>query len=265
MNNYCNNCGKQGHISRNCNKPITSYGVLLFSEKDDKPKITMIQRKDSLCYIEIIRGKYNIYDIENIKLLLNRISKKELENIKNIDFDTLWKNLWLLEDINDTKYMKEYYNSKNLFEKIRINTQIQEYLKDIESKYDESEWEFPKGKKNRNEKNFECAKRELEEETNIKSEDYELIENISPIIENFIGENSINYRNIYYIGLCKNIKKKKINKDNLNQINEVKDVKLVTNNEAINLIRDYNTTKYKIINNIFKFIEKYKEDFIVNN
>ena len=265
MNNYCNNCGKQGHISRNCNKPITSYGVLLFSEKDDKPKITMIQRKDSLCYIEIIRGKYNIYDIENIKLLLNRISKKELENIKNIDFDTLWKNLWLLEDINDTKYMKEYYNSKNLFEKIRINTQIQEYLKDIESKYDESEWEFPKGKKNRNEKNFECAKRELEEETNIKSEDYELIENISPIIENFIGENSINYRNIYYIGLCKNIENLKINKDNLNQINEVKDVKLVTNNEAINLIRDYNTTKYKIINNIFKFIEKYKEDFIVNN
>ena len=265
MNNYCNNCGKQGHISRNCNKPITSYGVLLFSEKDDKPKITMIQRKDSLCYIEIIRGKYNIYDIENIKLLLNRISKKELENIKNIDFDTLWKNLWLLEDINDTKYMKEYYNSKNLFEKIRINTQIQEYLKDIESKYDECEWEFPKGKKNRNEKNFECAKRELEEETNIKSEDYELIENISPIIENFIGENSINYRNIYYIGLCKNIENLKINKDNLNQINEVKDVKLVTNNEAINLIRDYNTTKYKIINNIFKFIEKYKEDFIVNN
>ena len=51
-----------------------------------------------------------------------------------------------------------------------------------------------------------CAKRELEEETNIREEDYELIKNISPIIENFKGENNINYRNIYYVGICKNIK-----------------------------------------------------------
>jgi len=63
---YCNNCGKRGHISKYCNIPITSYGVLLFVD-NDIPKITMIQRKDSLCYIEIIRGKYDIYDIESIK------------------------------------------------------------------------------------------------------------------------------------------------------------------------------------------------------
>ena len=264
MNNYCNNCGKQGHISRNCNKPITSYGVLLFSEKDDLPKVAMIQRKDSLCYIEIIRGKYNIYDLENIKLLLNRISKTELENIKNIDFDILWKQLWLLNDIKETKYMKEYYNSKKLFEEFKLNTDIIEILKNIESKYDESEWEFPKGKKDRGEKNFECAKRELEEETNIKSDDYDLIENISPVIENFLGENCVNYRNIYYIGICKNLENIKINPENLNQINEVNDVRLVTINEAVNLIRDYNTTKFKIINNIFQFINKYKNDFLIN-
>ena len=53
---YCNNCGKQGHISRNCKLPITSYGVLLLLN-EEIPKIVMVQRKDSLCYIEILRGK----------------------------------------------------------------------------------------------------------------------------------------------------------------------------------------------------------------
>ena len=50
---YCNNC-KIVHISRNCNEPITSYGVLLL-DIEPIPKIVMIQKKRYLCYIEIIR------------------------------------------------------------------------------------------------------------------------------------------------------------------------------------------------------------------
>ena len=57
---FCNNCGKLGHMSKECDKPITSYGVLLIVDIDKIPKIIMIQRKDSICYIELIRGKYNI-------------------------------------------------------------------------------------------------------------------------------------------------------------------------------------------------------------
>jgi hypothetical protein len=260
---YCNNCGKRGHISKYCNIPITSYGVLLFVD-NDIPKITMIQRKDSLCYIEIIRGKYDIYDMNKIKILLSRISKDELENIKIKPFDILWKDLWLLDDINKTKYMKEYNYSKNLFEKFRNDIEINEYIKNLKSKYDMSEWEFPKGKKNKNEKNYECAMRELEEETNIKSKDYELIENMCPIIENFVGENNINYRNIYYIGICKNTENIKMNSDNKNQINEINNVSLVTEQEAKNLIRDYNSTKIQTIIYIFEFIRKYKMNFIIN-
>ena len=29
-NNYCNNCGRQGHIYNNCNKPIISLGIIVF-------------------------------------------------------------------------------------------------------------------------------------------------------------------------------------------------------------------------------------------
>jgi len=259
---YCNNCGKQGHISRNCKLPITSYGVLLLLN-EEIPKIVMVQRKDSLCYIEILRGKYDIYNVKKIKLLLNRISKTELENIKTVDFDILWKQLWLIDNVKETKYMKEYTYSKMLFESMLNDIELRDYIDLLVSEYDTSEWEFPKGKKDRNEIQHECAKRELEEETNIKSTDYEIIKNISPIIENFVGENDINYRNIYYIGICKNTENVKINPDNNNQINEIKDVIFLTEAEAINKIRKYNTTKYKLISYIFKFINNYKKELII--
>lgn len=260
---YCKNCGKKGHISRNCNEPITSYGVLLLTDIETIPKIVMIQRKDSLCYIEIIRGKYDIYNTEKLKLLLDRISKDELNNIKNLDFDTLWKRLWLIDDIKETKYMKEYNNSKKLYELFKSDIEINDYLKNKISEYEMTEWEFPKGKKNINEEKYECAKRELEEETNIKSIDYEIIQNIKPIIENFIGENDINYRNIYYIGICKNIENIRINIDNINQKNEIQNVNIVTKDKAIKLLRKYNITKYEILNYVFNFIKKYKNDFVL--
>ena len=259
---YCNNCGKQGHISRNCKLPITSYGVLLLLN-EEIPKIVMVQRKDSLCYIEILRGKYDIYNVKKIKLLLNRISKTELENIRNVDFDILWKQLWLINNVKETKYMKEYTYSKMLFESMLNDIELRDYIDLLVSEYDTSEWEFPKGKKDRNEIQHECAKRELEEETNIKSTDYEIIKNISPIIENFVGENDINYRNIYYIGICKNTENVKINPDNNNQKNEINDVIFLTEAEAINKIRKYNTTKYKLISYIFKFINNYKKELII--
>jgi len=260
---YCNNCGRKGHISRNCNEPITSYGVLLLTDIETIPKIVMIQRKDSLCYIEIIRGKYDIYNTKKLKLLLDRISKTELDNIKNLDFDILWKNLWLINDINETKYMKEYNTSKSLYQRLKCDLEISEYIIDKTSEYEMSEWEFPKGKKNKNEKNYECAMRELEEETNIKNTDYELIQNIMPIIENFVGENDINYRNIYYIGICKNIENIKIDENNINQKNEIRDIKIVTKEEAKTLIRKYNITKYETLDYIFNFINKYNFDFLL--
>ena len=52
---YCNNCGNYGHLYKNCRHPILGYGVILYN-KD--LKIIMVERKDSLSYIEFMRGKY---------------------------------------------------------------------------------------------------------------------------------------------------------------------------------------------------------------
>ena len=71
MNIVCNNCGNKGHLYRDCKHPILSYGILLFHQDIHcNFKIVMIERKNSISYIEFLRGKYkDIYNILNIKLL----------------------------------------------------------------------------------------------------------------------------------------------------------------------------------------------------
>lgn len=267
---YCNNCGELGHYSRQCNKPITSYGVILFTYIEKIPKIVMIQRKDSLCYIEIIRGKYNLKNIKLIKLLLTRISIEEKNNILNKNFEELWKELWLLDKIEETKYMKEYNKSKKLFNSLKkgymINNNfynLEYFFNDIPTNYVSTEWEFPKGKKKNGETYLEASERELQEETNIKRNDYEIIKNIKQIQEEFIGENNIKYKNIYYIGYCCNINNIKIDNTNKEQLSEIKNVMLKSKEECMNSIRDYNKTKKDLVELVYTFLSNYENDFTI--
>ena len=68
MNIYCNNCGIKGHVFKDCLSPILSCGVILCKKYNDIYKVLMINRKDSLCYIEIMRGKYTL---NTINILIN--------------------------------------------------------------------------------------------------------------------------------------------------------------------------------------------------
>jgi len=35
--NYCNNCGKYGHLYHQCKTPITSFGVIVFRMNEGVP------------------------------------------------------------------------------------------------------------------------------------------------------------------------------------------------------------------------------------
>ena len=49
---YCNNCGNEGHLYRQCRLPVLSYGIICINSEN---KILMIRRKDSLSYLEFLR------------------------------------------------------------------------------------------------------------------------------------------------------------------------------------------------------------------
>lgn len=223
-----------------------SYGVILIKLDKYEKKILMINRKNSLCYIDFMRGKYKMNNLDYVNKLISRMSNSEIINIKTNNFDNLWKSLWNIQDDN-YKNKKEYIISHNKFLKIKpfLNYNVG---------FSDSEWEIPKGKRKKHETNKDAACRELEEETNIKSDDYKIIENIVPLIEKFKGEDNNNYTNIYYFGICNNDSNIFFNKDNIDQINEIKDLGFLSEEDAINKIRDYSFSKKKIILDTFEFI-----------
>ena len=253
MNNiYCRNCGKRGHKYKECLYPRLSYGIALLNDNDE---IVMIERKDSISYIEFIRGKYKLENPGYIQLLFDRMSVFEKEILLNNKFSTLWNNLWY----SSISTNKDYIKSLNKF----MDLDIRNFVNNSTMNYLNNEWEIPKGRRNLNETDLQCAKREFQEETNILPNQYSLLKTV-PFEEEYTGSNNIVYKNIYYLGKIKdNNYNLFINKKNKDQISEVSAIKWFSRNECSIRIRDYSNYKLKVVEEIFNFIYSNKNNIIL--
>ena len=217
---------------------------------DENIKYLMIRRKNSLNYIEFIRGKYDLNNIEYLENIINLLSKEEKDLILKKEFHELWSDLW-----NDNKKKSNEYKDSfikfNLLKKgtiikkndINIKINLKDLILNNLINYEEAEWGFPKGRRNFKEKNIDCAKREFQEETNLSKNDYHII-NMSPIEETYLSTNSSKYKHIYYISQCINTHLElKIDDTNENMTTEIGDIKWLKINEALDIIRDYNIDK----------------------
>jgi len=158
--NVCNNCGKQGHLFHQCKLPITSYGIILFRSSPIGLQFLMIRRKDSFGYIDFIRGKYTPYNVNQIQKLIDEMALSEKAKIKEETFENLWKTMW--GDAISIQHKSEEFSSSKKFHVIKNGVAIDTTtitLEDIIDKsttnWDETEWEFPKGRRNNKEKDIE--------------------------------------------------------------------------------------------------------------
>ena len=241
-------------ISYSKNLSITSYGILCFKllnntfeEKlNSNIQFLLVKRKHSLNYIDFIRGKYDINDHNQILNMLNYMSSNEVALLSN-DFNTLWNNLWD-KTANIKLYSREKIISCNKFNKLKDSGIMTELLNQC-NPYDTTEWEIPKGRKNINESDIECAMREFKEETQIDENNYTIL-NIQPICDNFIGTDNKKYQHIFYIG--------KYNDENINinyKINnEIDETRWCNLSDSINLLRPYNHSKIEILTKLFCLI-----------
>lgn len=286
--NICLNCGKNGHQYKLCEEPIISYGIVCFNINsllinnkqidrylynqyldtdefnylnldnlslipyfNDKIKFLMIRRKHSLNYIEFVRGKYTIDNIEQLSKLFQLMTFDENIKIKELSFENIWDDLW--KDTARIKiYQKEFNMSKSKFETLKSNNFYNLLDESKLSIYKEPEWGFPKGRRNLNEKNMNCAIREFIEETNIDIQNINILERLNPITEEYIGTNSINYRHVYYLASSEKELELSINNDS--QLYEVGDIKWVTLSECINKVRPYYEKRMQMINHIYFFL-----------
>jgi ADP-ribose pyrophosphatase YjhB (NUDIX family) len=211
-------------------------------------ELLLICRRNSVGYIELIRGKYDINDDEYIEFLFKQMTDKEIRMIKDnkSNYEYIWCDLWN-ETLETTKFKKDYIIAKEKFDELcNKNFFDQEFT----NEYNEPEWGFPKGRRNNNEKNLQCALREFNEETSLNKDDILILNKLYPFNEVFTGTDGIIYKHVYFIA----IKDKDIDVDKNKLSYEIGDIRWVKFNEALELIRPYHDERKKIINEVIKFL-----------
>lgn len=254
----CHNCGINGHAFKNCKSPIVSYGVVQFRIIDKKRQYLMIRRKDTLGYIDFLRGKYKLYDRKYILNMMKQMTNDEKRKIMENDFSTLWKNLWkktdnLLQKSEEDVSREKYNELKTTI--CADNKSILHHLIDESNQFecwDEPEWGFPKGRRNYLEKDYDCALREACEETGYKVNEMIGTPNILPFEEVFTGSNYKVYKHKYYLMYMEC-------KDNTIprtfDSTEIGQLEWKSYEECISSIRPYNVEKKKVIQRIENFLQ----------
>lgn len=262
----CLNCGLFGHTCRLCNSPTTSYGVICFRIYNNEIQYIMIQRKDTLCYVEFVRGNYHIGNKNYIVKLFDRMTQYEKDFISNNNFETIWRDLWTDNKKNNVLIK----NTKSKFDMLSSGYNIIQKNDDVytfslthvlnlsKECLKEQEWEFPKGRRKLGEKDFQCGLREFSEESNIKKIDVNLIDNTKYFEEVYLSINKTRYRNIFFLGKYNQSNNlEHFDKDNRNQAKEVRDVKWLSYEDVCKKLNDRNKEKYEMFKIVHESVKKY--------
>lgn len=276
----CRNCGVYGHVSRICHRPIMSIGIIAvrkseldninsseyfnmrennkyseivdkFKKTDKKPvlKYLLVQRRDSIGYINILRGSYK--DETQLRIYINDLTLGEREKLlkayNNIFyFDILWDDFWV--NHNCACYTQIKARAQERFSKLNI----EELLSLCVSTPAPLEWGFPKGRRNTNETDMMTGLREFTEETGYTIDDIESI-STEYVDEVFFGTNSVKYLHRYFIAIIKeNAKVPQLNPNNIHQKGEIGDIGWFTITEAKKLFRVRHVAKKNVLNQVNK-------------
>lgn len=275
---HCSNCGTPGHSYRDCQSPVTSFGTLLFRIKNkewsqektlakgvqsvngfegvlQEIEVLLIQRRDSLGYVDLLRGKYSIHDVEYIKKQISGMTDEERQKILKKDFEEIWVEMWGSESA-DIQYKKDKENSKNKLMALRDGISLDvsgtvgtlaSFIQECSVHWDTPEWGFPKGRRDGSETDLDCALREMKEETGLKYEDVQVIHNLEPLNENFTGSNRVHYSHKYFVIYVPDGSQVKYDPTNPHMKREIGDLGWFSLADAIEKIRPENVEKREIL------------------
>ena len=275
---YCTNCGAHGHSYRDCQSPVTSFGTILFRVNQKgwsqekvlstfpqtvtglepvfpQIEVLLIQRRDSLGYVDLLRGKYSVNDADYIRKQLHGMTDAERKKLVEKDFDELWAEMWGAES-TDVQYKKDKENSRNKLMALREgitldvsgnSANLQEFVNESHVHWDTPEWGFPKGRRDANEGDLECALREMREETGLLEAEVEIVHNIEPLNETFFGSNNVHYCHKYFLVYVPDGSQVKYSKENPHMRREIGNIGWFPLNDALQKIRTDNVEKREIL------------------
>ena len=262
-NIFCNNCGKNGHFMHACKNPIISNGIIVFKDGTEGASYLMIRRKDTLGFVEFIRGKYPIYNQTYVQRLIDEMTLDEKHRLQTQTFSELWNNVW--GDYLNSKYQNEEAVSCDRFNTLKsgiklnrnggsyytLNTLIANSI----TQWTEPEWGFPKGRRNYQEKDIECALREFSEETGYNETRLVVMQNIIPYEEIFMGSNMKTYKHKYYVAYMP--LPDQLPSDAIFQKTEVSKMAWFSYSECLQHIRPYDLEKINILHNLNNALIEY--------
>jgi len=221
----------------------------------------MIRRRDSFGFVDFIRGKYSLNDEAYIQRIIDEMTMTEKENLLRLTFEQLWRLLWG-EYTRGSQYKNEEHISFEKYRQVlggirtkdgRVKT-LHQFIDESTTRWTETEWGFPKGRRNYNEKDLPCALRECLEETGYDITTDNVIQNIAPFEEIFMGSDMKCYKQKYFLAMVDLDKKPKKAHD----IMEVGLMKWMAFDECIQTIRPYNLEKIGIVRKINNILSRYR-------
>ena len=240
-----------------CKLPIVSYGIVLFRVFEGRPQYLMIRRKDSFGFIDFVRGKYSVGNRMQMQNIVNEMSVEEKQRIVRTSFRELWVNMW---GENNIQYKNEEASSCRKMEAIKHGVTIdgeivtlQQLVEGSTTSWMETEWEFPKGRKNNRESDIDCALREFEEETGINKHCVHVIQNLLPFEETFIGTNHKPYKHKYFLAyLDEDFRHHRLSEFQPSEVSKQEWKSLA---ECLASIRPYNVEKKQLITQVDKTLQ----------
>lgn len=253
MNHYHH---RSSNFPNSSNDPVTSYGLIIYCVINCITYFLIQQRRDTFEYTDFIRGIWK--NFTQVVSFFSLMSLEERTRIREFTFQELWDDLFV--DKTSRMYKEAYVKAKKKYDSIKH--MIPNILDTTQHAVTEPPWGFPKGKKNGyNESDMECAVRESEEETTIKSKSLEIVSN-KRYSEQFTGTNGKLYATHYFLSKVKlgspnpiEIKRvdtpKCIREDTVSE--EASDVKWVTYAEALPYL---NHQRQQLLGEAFQYIQR---------
>jgi 8-oxo-dGTP pyrophosphatase MutT (NUDIX family) len=237
-------------------KTKTSYGIALAKYNkaaNNNVEILLIKKRYTYAFFELVMAHYKKGDLKYIKYMFDNMSYSEKIDIMSMQFSRLWSrihhsdperfynivdvyknnnfsNSTIEQRYSEAEQYKLYIEKKNKFEKSFLKDGGKKLRTLIHQSSDAKViWEMPKGGKNGNESNIDCAIREFYEETSVKSNKYRILHDVPPLIDSFV-DNDIIYKTVYYIAMLRNNDNfaPSINYRNFSQVTEVEEIKWVS-------------------------------------
>ena len=237
----CTNCEEKGHTTIVCRKPVCSDGIIAFKRTKNGLKFLLIQRKDTIAYIDFVRGKYNLANPNQLSLLIEEMIPEEKNNLLTLTFDEIWSKLWM--NHQSRAFLYDYKDAKEQYYKLDIKHLLQN---SVNCKWEETEIEYPKGRRFNKETHIACAKREFAEETGYKESEFRILD-IPPLEEIFYGSNSVSYKHIYYIAEITTSRIPEIDNYSIQMAGEIKALNWMNFKDSINSFRNYSTGKRNVL------------------